>query len=323
MSANNDNFRSRKWVIEINNPMEPNRDKNGNITDEPYTHERIKNILNKSFKLVYWCMCDEIGENQTYHTHVFLASANAIRFNTLKEHFPTPHLEPAKATAKINRDYIRKEGKWEKDKKKETNIPETFEEFGEIPLERQGQRNDLHDLLDMIKAGNTDNEIVEANPNYMFQLDKIDKVRQMLRKEKFKNEFRILDITYLYGTTRVGKTRSVMDKYGYTNVYRVTDYKHPFDNYEGEDVLVFDEFFSSEIRIGDMNNYLDGYPILLPSRYLNKVACYTKVYIISNIPIEAQYSGMQHKHPTAYEAFRARITTVQIMDGEIPHEWRK
>ena len=34
--------------------------------------------------------------------------------------------------------------------------------------------------------------------------------------------------------------------------------------------------------IGDMLNYLDGYPISLPARYANRVACYEEVYITAN-----------------------------------------
>jgi hypothetical protein len=40
-------------------------------------------------------MCDEIGENGTYHTHVYIALANGVRFNTLKNKFPSAHFELA------------------------------------------------------------------------------------------------------------------------------------------------------------------------------------------------------------------------------------
>ena len=83
-----------------------------------------------------------------------------------------------------------------------------------------------------------------------------------------------------------------MEQYGYSNVFRVTDYEHPFDGYKGQDVIVFEEFRSS-LRIGDMLNYLDGYPVELRCRYSNKQACFTKVYIISNISLRDQYRDLQ------------------------------
>jgi len=53
-------------------------------------------------------------------------------------------------------------------------------------------------------------------------------------------------------------------------------------------VILFDEF-DSGIRIREMNNYLDGYPLMLPARYNDKVACFERVYIISNIDLCQQY----------------------------------
>ena len=119
--------------------------------------------------------------------------------------------------------------------------------------------------------------------------------------------YRDLEVTYIFGKTGCGKTRSVMDKYGYSNCYRVTDYKHPFDTYDGQDVLIFEEFRSG-LKHGDMLNYLDGYPLLLPCRYFNRQACFTKVFIITNIPPEDQYLNIDRE---TREAFFRRIHIVR------------
>ncbi len=100
-----------------------------------------------------------------------------------------------------------------------------------------------------------------------------------------------------------------MDKHGYGCVYRVTDYNHPFDRYASESVLCFDEFRSS-LMIGDMLNYLDGYPISLPARYANRVACYEEVYIISNIDLREQYPNVKTTEPATWKAFLRRIHNV-------------
>lgn len=92
-------------------------------------------------------------------------------------------------------------------------------------------------------------------------------------------------MVYISGATGTGKTRGVLEKNGYSNVYRVTDYLHPFDSYNGQPVIAFDEFRSS-LRIKEMLLFCDIYPIELPSRYTNKYACYNKVYIISNWSLE-------------------------------------
>lgn len=299
--------RSRKWLLTINNP-----------TESGYSHEFIKKQLENIKSLDYWCMCDEIGnKGKTYHTHLFLYRQDAMRFNQIKKLFTTAHIDYCRGTSQENRDYCLKEGKYKGTYKEETNLKDTFEESGIMPLERQGQRNDLIDLYDMIKQGMTNYEILESNPEYMLNLDKIEHCRQIVRAEKYKNTFRVLEVEYYYGKSGRGKTRSVMEKYGYENVYRVTDYQHPFDNYKGQTIIIFEEFHSS-LKIQDMLNYLDGYPLDLPCRYSNKVACYDKVFLLSNTPLEKQYREIQREYEDTWKAFLRRIHKVKVyLDNEI------
>lgn len=137
-------------------------------------------------------------------------------------------------------------------------------------------------------------------------IDKVERTRSLLRDVKFASSWRDLTVTYMFGKTGSGKTRSVMDKYGYGSCYRVTDYKHPFDTYDGQDVIIFEEFRGG-LKHGDMLNYLDGYPLLLPCRYFNRQACYTKVFIITNIPPDSQYMNVDLE---SREAFYRRIHRV-------------
>ncbi len=298
-------IQSRKWLLTINNPFDNN-----------FEHDVIKVILKGLPTLLFWCMCDEIGEKGTYHTHVYIALENGMMFSRIKKLFPTAHIDNAKGTSAQNKDYIRKEGKWEKDKKKETNLLDTYEEYGELPIEQQGKRNDLDNLYDMIKQGMSNFEIMENNPAYMLQIDKIERSRQIIKEEKYKNEFRKMDVRYIYGQSGVGKTRGVMELHGYVNIYRVTDYQHPFDNYKGQEYIIFEEFRSS-LRIQDMLNYLDGYPLELPSRYINKIACFNKVYIITNLSLEEQYKEVQEKHMDTWKAFLRRINRVIHMKEDL------
>jgi len=293
--------RSRKWLLTINNPVESG-----------YTHDFIKSQLKNIKNLDYFCMCDEIGnKSNVYHTHLFLYRQDAMRFNQIKKLFTTAHIDYCRGTAQENRDYCLKQGKYAGTQKEETNLKDTFEESGDMPLERQGQRNDLIDLYDMIKSGLTNFDILESNPQYMMNLDKIDSCRQVVNAEMYRTTFRKMHVEYYCGKTGRGKTRSVMEKWGYENVYRVTDYSHPFDNYQGQPVVVFEEFHS-DLKIQNMLNYLDGYPLVLPSRYNNKVACYTTVYIISNLKLEDQYRNVQREYWETWEAFLRRIHTVKV-----------
>lgn len=292
---------TRKFQLTINNPI-----------DHGYTHERIRSILAEFPGLRYWCMCDEVGEQGTPHTHVYMVSRNSIMFDSLHVKFYGAHVEQANGSNKENRDYVRKEGKWLDDAKHETNLADTFEEWGELPPDRTKQESQSERIMQMIRDGKSNVEILDECPTAFSKLSHIEQTRQTLLAEENKDKWRDLTVTYLWGDSGAGKTRGVMEKYGYSNVYRVTDYAHPFDSYKGQDVLVFEEFRSS-LPIGDMLNYLDGYPVELPCRYANKVACYTKVYMISNIPLEQQYPNIQLDQPETWAAFCRRIHHAEYM----------
>lgn len=80
-------------------------------------------------------------------------------------------------------------------------------------------------------------------------------------------------------------------------------------------LFVFEEFRSS-LKIQDMLNYLDGYPLELPCRYANKTACYTEVYIITNVDLVEQYASVQIEHPETWLAFLRRIQNVMIFSKD-------
>ena len=67
------------------------------------------------------------------------------------------------------------------------------------------------------------------------------------------------------------------------------------------------EEFNSQIPIEEMLNYLDIYPLSLPARYTDRTACYTQIYITSNIPLWEQYQDVQEYRPETWKAFLRRI----------------
>lgn len=293
---------SRKFQLTINNPLV-----------HGFDHERIKTILSDFPGTLYWCMCDEVGESGTPHTHVYVVFRNSVMFDTLHKRFYGVHIEPANGSNKENRDYIRKDGKWKDDAKHETNLADTFEEWGELPPDRTKRETQSEQIMELVQAGKDNSEILAEIPGAYNKLNYIEQARQTLLEAQFRNTWRELEVTYIWGKTGSGKTRSVMETYGYSNVYRVTDYAHPFDSYKGQDVILFDEFRSS-LTLADMLKYLDGYPIELPCRYANKVACFTKVFLISNIPLKKQYPNVQIDEPESWNAFQRRIHHTLRMD---------
>ena len=292
-----------KWLLTINNPLE-----------KELTHEKIKKILIHNFATIsYFCMADEQGlQEETPHTHIFLYFSSRVRFSKIKRHFQGAHIDKCKGNVSDNIDYVKKAGKWKEDKKKETSIEGTFEEFGERPPDSKGKRNDMSELYQMVKNGMSNTEILAENQDYILHLEKIERLRNMLLIEESKNKIgEKKEVIYIYGATGSGKSYSVLVSEGVENVYRVTNYIHPFDEYSYQKVLCLDEYRSSFL-IGDILQYLDRYNMILPARYSNKYSLYEKVYIISNIPLEEQYQDIQNKQPQSWQAFLRRITEVRV-----------
>ena len=294
-----------KFLLTENNPFEDKR---------KMTKEKYINCIKLNIEPEYIAYSEEIGgEEGTFHIHVYVKTREnrSIRFTTLKKLFPYAHIDACRGSSKENRDYVFKEGKWKDSEKNLTNILESHYELGLCPpdeRDKQGNRNDLLDLVDGVKNGMSNTEIVNYNPRLVTKLKDMDALRTAFLYEENRKKIRNVEVTYIYGDTGSGKSRYVLEKYGFENVYRVTDYKHPFDNYQTEDVIVFEEFRNS-IKIEQMLNYLDIYPMTLPCRYNNKQACFTKIYILSNWDYYSQYAQLRgdSAHRDTYEAWNRRI----------------
>lgn len=268
MSKTSKDKQRQAWLLTINNPLDKK------ITDDEneervFDHYTIKEILVNNFStLQYFAMADEIGEEGTPHTHLYIYCTSRVRFSMVKKYFPSAHIDEVKASVDANIAYIKKSGKWEDTDKAETSVAGTFEEWGDKPVQK-GSNPAMAELFSLIKQGYSNSEILEINNDYILNIDKIDKVRTTLLIEEFKNTRRLdLKVIYIYGETGMGKTRGILDEHGDGNVFRVSDYKNPFDHYSCQSVMVFDEFRSS-LKISAMLQYMDIYPIELPARYAN------------------------------------------------------
>ena len=295
------NSQSRKWTLVINNPQ-----------DCGFTQEAITEIIMR-FSPDYFCMADEIASTGTFHTHVFLYCVSPVRFSTIKGRFPTAHIEKAFGSCLQNRDYILKSGKWTESEKAETTVEGRFFEYGNIPNEQEEKAPAMSRLMGNIREGMTTAQIIDDDPKLAFKIRDIDILRQMLLSEQYATENRELTVAYLFGASGTGKTRHIYSQHNSGNVYRITNYRNgkgiSFDGYQGQDVIAFEEFHS-QVPIEEMLNYLDIYPLFLPARYNDRVACYTKVYITSNLPLLAQYKTVQWNYYETWRAFLRRIHRV-------------
>ena len=278
----------RRWCLTINN-------------EERSLEELAKYIENlEHFK--YAIFQREVGEKkETPHIQMFITFNVGKRFSTMQNYFPRAHIEPAKGTNSQARDYC---------SKNETRI-EGPVEIGTFAEERS--RTDIVNFMELVDLGTSKTELKKLFPSlYSKMINNIDRIKEDTRYDEQKTKIRNVEVTYLYGKPGVGKTSYIISKHPLGTFYSVPFYGNGnFDNYDGEDVMVFDEF-TGQIKIPLMNKLLDIYPMMLPSRYSNKIACYTKVYIISNLPIDDLYRD--ERESGLFDAFLRRVHTIIRMD---------
>ena len=99
-------------------------------------------------------------------------------------------------------------------------------------------------------------------------------------------KFREVEIHIRWGPPRTGKTRYVMEM---DDVYK---WDHPyrwFDGYEGESILLIDDYKKDDINRGMLLHILEGYRQMLPIKGSHTFAKWTKVYITTNFDPEGNW----------------------------------
>lgn len=227
----------------------------------------------------------ERGEGGYRHFQVF-AQGRRQRFSTLKKKMKAvglgdAHMEPRKGSVSEAVGYCSKE------------MTRDGDGFGFGTIDRhekedskQGERTDLQRLKARAESGETVNQILlsedgAAAARYLGWLRATCEAAQAKRYRTAVRDG--LEVCYLYGATGAGKTTHVYESEGIEHIYTVTDYSHPFDNYEGEQVLLLDEF-AGQISMPSILKILDKWPVQLSARYANKWAAYSKVWVVSNLP---------------------------------------
>lgn len=201
-------------------------------------------------------------------------------------------------------------------------------QWGEFPTEpTKSKHSDWEFVKDQLTHGKGIMSVIDAKPHmarYMSGLRGIQEELDLVSN----NSWRTLDVTYINGPAGTGKSRFVDAKHGSENVYRVTNKKNPWDGYRGEPVVIFEEY-RSNYGIENMLNWLDGYRLMLPCRYVNRPAQYTTVYIVTNIVFSEQFRNTQDLHPETFVAFCRRIHRIASYsvtigpDGEEIGAWIK
>lgn len=291
---------SRDYLIVINNPEKHN-----------LTWEKAIEII-KKFKPTYYCISHEVGAKGTPHYHIYWRSQSPARFSTVtsKSRFYMCHAEnEIKGKPSDCRAYVLKIEKWANTEKAETQI-KSFE-WGEIPTSVKEKHNkEKEKLLEDIKAGKTNIEIIEENPAFAFKIRQIDTIRHNYLKEKNSKSFRKIKTYFCYGETATGKSTWVYDNFSSKEIFRVYNYHNLnsiWDGYDGEKVVFMDELVDI-FPIELMLIITDKFPLTagLSNRYNNVIPNFEVLIVATNTKYEDMYTYEKVMKPSTWKAYDRR-----------------
>ncbi len=244
----------------------------------------------KTGKVVYVVVGMEICPNtKKPHGQGFLQLKNRLRLRGVKDQvgLQAIHLEPKAKNSTVEEaiDYCKKDGDyWEWGTKKPG----------------QGNRSDIAEVRDDIKAGMSIPDIIMKSPEVWFKYSgAVLKTRAIFRGLAVPKT-REVEVTVLWGPTGTGKTWTAMD---YHSVFKMQGYdlqKGWFCQYKGEDRLVIDEFTNGSCNIARLLALLDGYKLELQIKNASTWAEWSEVVLTTNLQWpEMIYPGANPAHRAA------------------------
>lgn len=210
------------------------------------------------------------------HLQGYIRTDNAMAFNSVKIMIGgNAHLEKAHDTAAsilyCQKESTRQQGPWE---------------FGTAA--NAGKRTDLEQLYKMIKNGKREIDIVDDNPKLARYEKQIKYMKFLLMETVSDRTDSGVEVSVYYGVTGTGKSWSAIKKSGADGNYfklDCTSVKHSalwFDGYQGQDLLILDDFDGDVCTCAFLKNLLDIYKMRLPIKGGHTWAAWHKVIITSN-----------------------------------------
>lgn len=130
----------------------------------------------------------------------------------------------------------------------------------------------------------------------------VEKIKKELKKNPINEDYYDVSITYIQGNNNSDIVNAIIQTYGEDSIH-FAKYDALFADYDGEPVIVFNDFKSS-VPLAYMADLLDAFPIV-PTRHNWITFCSERIFVISDILLEEQYP--EYLHDTSPHAFWARF----------------
>lgn len=290
---------------DVKKSEKPTQSKNWCFTDFKNTSENLEGIFRQyspeCIRFMCWGeeICPDTGRE---HKQGFIQFTTKRRLKGAQKFFGhSIHIESIKGHISDNIKYCSKDNK--------------YFEFGKYVV--QGQRTDLELIQREIIDGANLDEIMDNHFQKYCQYR--NGIRDYVDSCQRRNvpEWRNVEVEVVYGETGVRKTRSCVEECTKNNVpyFKIEgDQLDWFDGYNGEKVLIIDEY-DSQIKLTRLLNILDGYKLRLPIKGSFTWANWTKVYITSNL---SPYAWHQNAKEVHMSALMRRITKITEKKKSVP-----
>lgn len=242
---------------------------------------------------VYLVYGEEVGDSGTPHLQGYVCFSDRRTLRSAKEAIGSrAHLEVARGSPQQASDYCKKDG--------------DYTEFGQLPAGR-GERSDLALLAERIRSGCSQDDIAKEFPGHYIRHRR--NILAFIAELKPKRNW-VCDVIVLWGVTGTGKTRYVFDNHE-------SVYVHPgeqwFDGYDGQEVVLFDDYNGSEFKLTYLLKLLDRYEMRVPVKggYIQWAP--KTIYFTSNREPSEWYHNALDRHR---DALMRRITEVRFFPAE-------
>jgi len=230
---------------------------------------------------------------------------------------PKCHVEPAYACREHNKNYCGKgeqpHEEWVRLRERGPNwgLNAAFYEGGDWESGGQGTRNDITHAVELAKTAPTAWELIEQFPSEYCKYSRgLDRIR-VLAAKRAARQYRPIEVHVLWGDPGTRKT----DQTGLNRDHDVFPVAcgdtFPFDNYDGEGTIVFDDFYG-QLRCADMLSWCNGQYGSVTIKGGSAYRAWSKVYITSNTAPDTWYPNVPQN---VRAAFLSRLTTVTHVVG--------
>ncbi len=237
----------------------------------------------------------EKGENGTVHYQGYVEFKRSVKFGGVKKLLKNAHWEKRMGSRDAARDYCRKEDSRE----------DGPYEAGDFQKGGQGTRSDLQEIAKIAKETGSIRACIEHNPAAFIQYHRGIQALCFYSKPKRMVAPRVI---LHYGRTGTGKTYNVFSKY--PDVYRKAPDTVWFDGYDGQRVLLLDDFVgaASKMSLSYLLQLLDRYPIDVQIKGAYTPLLATTIYITTNLHPRLWYD--YQKREEQYKALARRMKEV-------------